>query len=96
MDKNTKQRLEAKFRLKQERAELPRMTREQKDTLLEFLKGDIDSFLVGEAMVKKYLRIYPNEKHFKRKVDKIMIEQRPPLRLKSRRSRRHVGNINVT
>jgi hypothetical protein len=93
MDKNTKQRLEAKFRLKQERAELPRMTREQKDALLEFLKGDRDSYLVGKAMIEKYLRIYPSEKHFKRRVDKIMTEQRPPLRWKSRR---HVGNINVT
>jgi hypothetical protein len=92
MDKNTKQRLEAKFRLKQERAELPRMTREQKDALLEFLKGDRDSYLVGKAMIEKYLRIYPNEKHFKRRVDKIMTEQRP-IRW---RTRRHVGNINVT
>lgn len=67
MDKNTKHRLEEKFRLKQERNSLPRMNKQQKEALLEFLKGDDDSFRVGEIMIRKYLAIYFNEKHFRRK-----------------------------
>lgn len=67
MDKNTKHRLEEKFRLKQERDSLPRMNKQQKEALLEFLKGDDDSFKVGEIMIRKYLAIYFNEKHFRRK-----------------------------
>lgn len=51
--------------------EIPRLTKQEKLNLLEFLKGDESSYLTGMTMCKKYLEIYPNEKNFSRKVKKL-------------------------
>jgi len=49
------------------RKEFPRLNKRQKEELLAFLDGDDNSRKIGEEMIKKYLEIYSNEKHFARK-----------------------------
>ena len=39
--------------------------------MLEFLKGDADAYKVGWKMCQTYLKEYPKDKPFKRKVKKL-------------------------
>ena len=61
MDKNSR------LTQKALRRNTPRLTQEQKKSLLDFLDGDDDSRKVGIAMIESYLAIHPNEKHFRKK-----------------------------
>lgn len=51
-----------------------RLTKKEKQSIFDFLKGDKDSYIVGIEMAKSYLKEYPNEKSFKRKVKKLKRE----------------------
>jgi hypothetical protein len=58
-----------KEELKEKRKQLPRMTAQQKKEVLSFLDGDRTSIEMGKTMIENYLKVYPKELHFEKKLN---------------------------